>query len=244
MGQDRRSGRRGRCARSRTRAAARRSRRRAGRRLPAALPDRAGTRPGGGPGRDRRPRPGPEGADRHLGCDGRGRRGERVSLAPHRLPARVRPRGAVRRCRRRLPGQRLAVRAVLPGGARGDPDGRAAGRRAAPARLAHGSGGRVPRRAIRGRPDRGAGGDPPDAAQPRLPRLGAAGPSPRARAAPGRRGPPRRTPMGSTSSRRGSSAPSCRTRSRRPSPPRRSRRRSGWASTGCSGRRATGSSAS
>ena len=33
-------------------------------------------------------------------------------------------------------------------------DGRAAGRRAAPARLAHGSGGRVPRRAIRGRPDR------------------------------------------------------------------------------------------
>ena len=145
----------------------------AGRRLPAALP--------------RRPRAGHGRADRSS-CEVPGsavavraqhghrprRGGRRLSAAPGRPSGRLRSRRLLRRCRRRLRRQRLALRAVLPGGARGAAGRRAAARRPPPPRLAHRAGGHLPRRALRGRPDRRPGGDPDDPPQPRLPRLDAA----------------------------------------------------------------------
>ena len=100
--------------------------------------------------------------------------GYRLRLVDH--PAAFDRDGLLRRRGRRLRRQRLAVRAVLPGRARGAARGRPARRRPPPARLAHRAGGDLPRRALRGRPDHRRGRDPADAPQPRLPRLDAARP--------------------------------------------------------------------
>ena len=70
-----------------------------------------------------------------------------------------------------LRGQRLAVRAVRPGRARGTAGGRAPGRRAPPPRLAGRAGRHLPRPVVRGRSDRRSRGAGLDAPQPRVPRL-------------------------------------------------------------------------
>ena len=207
----------------------------AGRRLPAALPQRARSRPTRSSRTTTRPRPGPARAGRasatvtivDVAADG-----YRLRLVDH--PAAFDRDGLVRRRRRRrLRRQRLALRAVLPGRARGAPGGAgAAGRRPPSPRLAHRAGRDLPRRALRRRPDHRPGGDRHHAPQPRLPRLDAADGARPARARAGRRRRRRPTPTGSTCCARGSSGPSSSTRSR-PGSPREALtpEPSGWAST-------------
>ncbi len=117
----------------------------------------------------------------------RRRPGRWLSVAAGRPPGRLRPRRLLWRRRGRLPGQRLAVRAVLPGGPGGADPGRSAGRRAAHPRLAHRAGGDLPRRPLCERPGRRRCRDPDHAAQPGLPRLDAAVGARAARARAGRR---------------------------------------------------------
>ena len=144
--------------------------------------------------------PGPAGPDRRVGRDDRRRRGGRLPAAARRPPAGVRPRRASTATPRGLPRQRLAVRAVLPGRARGAPGRRPPGRRPPPPRLA----GRARRAIFRASryaddPIVGGRGDRHDAPQPRLPRLDRrTRRSPSSACAPGDAASRRRTPTGST----------------------------------------------
>ena len=155
------------------------------RRVPAALSGRP--RAGHGRADDRGPGARPSIAVGHQRGDRPRRPGRRLSAAAGGPPGGLRPRRLLRRRGRRLPGQCLAVRAVLPGGPRGVDRGRAAGRCAASPRLAHGAGGHLPRRPVRERTGHRRCRDPDHAAQPRLPRLDAAFGARAARARAGRR---------------------------------------------------------
>ena len=199
MGQDRRPGRR----RRRAGAGARRARRREVETpVDVFLPRYRGVP---GPGRrverhdatlrvpDPRAPSGSSTGDRHR------RPGRRLPAAPRRPPGRLRSRGLLRRRRRRLRGQRVALRAVLPGRPGGAPRRRPPGRRPPPPRLAHGPGARSTA-TIRYADDPIVGGaaDPADPPQPRLPRLDAAGPASASSAWRRATASSRRTPTGST----------------------------------------------
>ena len=168
----------------------------------AAWPSRTGPRPGRWRCRIHWPRAGP----REVTL-GRVRR-SRLPRPAHRPSARLRPRGLLRRCSRRLRRQRLAVRAAVPRRDRGSAGRRAAGRRAAPPRLAGHAGRGAARLRLPGRSadlaGRGHGHDP----QPGLPGLADRD---RPRACSSRtnwRRPCRPTPTGCCCFARGSSGPS------------------------------------
>ena len=234
VGQDRRPGRRRRRARARARPPAGRRRRRprstSSCRATASVPDppagRVAARPSSASRtRGRRPGVSEVAVDR---C-----RGRRLPAAPRRPPAGVRPRRLLRRRRRRLRRQRLAVRAVLPGGARGAPRATAG-----PSTSSTSTTGTPARRRIfrdaryADDPVIGRAAIVTDAPQPRLPRLDAAGAARPARAAAGRRGRRRRTPTGIDLLRAGDRAGRARQHGLARVRGRGAHaRRSGWAST-------------
>ena len=131
------------------------------------VPSGATVQAAGGSGPARRER-----ADRSLA----GRvRGPRLSRPAHRPSARLRSRRLLRRRERRLPRQRLALRAAVPGCHRGPAVGRTSRRRAASPRLAGYAGGGAARLRVRGLPAHLPGGGDGHHPQPGLPGLADAG---------------------------------------------------------------------
>ena len=219
--------------------------RRAGRRLPAAVPGRAGATTRRGPRRDGRGRPGSAGAAGSTRRDHRRRRRRRLPPAPRRPPAGVRP-------GRRSTATRPATTPTTRGGSgcSAGPRWRRCGPRDGRSTSSTCTTGRPARRRCSAtlryarRPDHRPGGDRADAPQPRLPRLDRRRGAAAARPAAGRRRarPERRRHRPAGGRHRGGrdrqhGVAGLRARGA-------DARRSGWASTGCCGRAATGSSGS
>ena len=176
MGQDRRSGRRRRCARARARAAARRRDRPARRRLPAALPRRSPSPADASSATTVARCPGPAravpGHTPVTVLDVAGRTAIGCASSTFRRPSIATGSTATR----------TATTPTTPGGSgcSAGPRSRRFAPTAAPSTSSTCTTGTPARRPIfrdalvRRRPDHRAGGDPDDAAQPRLPRLDAA----------------------------------------------------------------------